>query len=123
MKRSLALLLVSALLACSLVGCGCSADPQAPVNDTAGQEDTANSNNSVIMDDGTTDSSQHYDDPALGGDSPVEEGIDDIRDGVDHAVDDITGQNESGGVSYGQMLRNGRVKNSALAEDGTASHR
>lgn len=123
MKRSLALLLISTLMICSLAGCGCSADPQSGMNNAPGQEDAAAPNDGVIMDDNTADSTQPYEDPALGGNSPVEEGIDDIRDGIDHAMDDVTGKNESGGVSYGEMLRNGRVKNSALAKDGIASHR
>jgi hypothetical protein len=59
---------------------------------------------------------------ADGAQGSLEQGADDIRDGIDNAVDDITGNDSSsGGVSYDQMLRNGRVKNGAFASDGTTS--
>ena len=138
MKRSLALLFVCAFLISALTACGCSASPQ---NDTP-QNDNAAQNSGSTQDDGGSQSSNgtQNDSAVIGGDTgtdtgvtpdhtipddaqgSLEQGVDDIRDGIDNAVDDITGNdNASGGVSYDQMLRNGRVKNGAFSNDGTAS--
>ena len=132
MKRSLAILFVCALLISALTACGCSASPQ---NDTP-QNDSATQNNEGMQ----NGSSTQNDSAVIGGDTnadtgvtpdhtvpddaqgSLEQGVDDIRDGIDNAVDDITGNDSSsGGVSYDQMLRNGRVKNGAFASDGTTS--
>lgn len=131
MKRSLAILFVCALLISALTACGCSASPQndAPQNNSAAQNSGDTQNGGGTQ----SDSGSQNDSAVIGGDSgatsgsdgaqgSLEQGADDIRDGIDNAVDDITGNNSSsGGVSYDQMLRNGRVKNGAFANDGTTS--
>lgn len=138
MKRSFALFCVFALLIASLTACGCSASQQDDTaqngssaqgdtdsqNGSSSQEDTGSQNGSaVIGGDTATDHSETQNDAGNGSTGgSLEEGTDDIRDSIDNAVDDITDQdNASGGVSYEQMLRNGQVKNSSLAKDGTAS--
>lgn len=138
MKKSLAILFVCAFLISALTACGCSASPQndAPQNDSAAQNsgDTQNGggtqsnsgaqNDSAVIggntgtDSGVTPEHTTPDDAQ----GSLEQGADDIRDGIDNAVDDITGNDSSsGGVSYDTMLRNGRVKNGAFANDGTTS--
>jgi len=138
LKRSLALLFVCAFLISDLTACGCSASPQndAPQSGNATQNSgdmqsgsgTQNGNgtqndSAVIGGDTGTDTGVTPDHTLPdGAQGSLEQGANDIRDGIDNAVDDITGNdNSSGGVSYDQMLRNGRVKNGALANDGTAS--
>ena len=127
MKKRLAFLFVFTLLIASLSACGCSASTQndAPQNDIGTQNQNNTPNDSAIIDgDPATDSAITPDAPASDdAQGSLEQGVDDIRDGIDHAVDDIAGDGlGSGGVSYEQMLRNGRVKNGALAKDGTASN-
>ena len=138
MKRSLAILFVCAFLISALTACGCSASPQndAPQNDSAAQNSGDTQNGGGTQ----SDSGAQNDSAVIGGDTgtdsgvtpdhtvpddaqgSLEQGVDDIRDGIDNAVDDITGNDSSsGGVSYDQMLRNGRVKNGAFASDGTTS--
>ena len=132
MKRSLAILFVCALLISALTACGCSASPQndAPQNDSAAQNNEGMQNGSSIQNDSAVIGGDTNADTDVTPDHTVpddaqgslEQGVDDIRDGIDNAVDDITGNDSSsGGVSYDQMLRNGRVKNGAFASDGTTS--
>ena len=132
MKRSLAILFVCALLISVLTACGCSASPQnnTPQNDSAAQNNEGMQNGSSTQNDSAVIGGNTGTDTGVTPDHSVpddaqgslEQGVDDIRDGIDNAVDDITGHdNTSGGVSYDTMLRNGRVKNGAFANDGTAS--
>ena len=128
MKKSLALFFVTALLISVLTACGCSASPknESPLNDTNTQDSTGTQNNdSVIMGENSDMNSNVTPDPTTPDDAQnsLEQGVDDIRDGIDNAVDDIAGNSDApdGGVSYEQMLRNGRVRNGAFANDGTAS--
>ena len=128
MKKSLALFFVTALLISALTACGCSASPNndAPANDTNMQDNTGTqSNDSAIVGENSDMNSNVTPDHTTPDDAQnsLEQGVDDIRDGIDNAVDDITGNSDAsnGGVSYEQMLRNGRVKNGAFANDGTTS--
>ena len=141
MKRSLAILFVCALLISALTACGCSASPQndAPQNDNTTQNGS-DTQNGGTQNGGTQNGGTQNDSAVIGGDTgtgsgatpdhtvpddgqgSLEQGADDIRDSIGSAVDDIAGNgNSSGGVSYDQMLRNGRVKNGAFANDGTTS--
>ena len=127
MKRNLALFLISALLVFSLTACGCTATPQSSDNADNAQSEPQ-SGNTDSQDDSTGSQSssqngnQNQGDSVIGGDqgsnnsspeSPLEEGVNDITDGIDNAVDDITGQTkpstDDGGVSFDQMLNNGKV--------------
>lgn len=123
MKRSLTLLLASLLLVFSLTACGGDDKQQ----DTANQDgsavtnsDNANGNGSSADNNGTNGNGSGT--GSLAGDAgdAVTDGIDDVTDGIDDVGDALTGgdsqngtanktRNTAGGVSYGQMLRNGRV--------------
>ena len=97
MKRRAALVMAILMLVFALTACG--------------RKDTQQGGSS--QDNSTQNGTSQNDSAIVGGESksqsPVGEGIDDIRDSVGSAVDDITGSDNSGGVSYEQMLRNGKV--------------
>lgn len=122
MKRSLTLLLASLLLVLSLTACG--GDDK--------QQDTANQNGSAVTNSDNANGNGAADNNGTNGNGSgtgslaqdagdaVTDGIDDVADGIDDVGDALTGdngqngtanktRNTTGGVSYGQMLRNGRV--------------
>ena len=123
MKRNLAFFLISALLVFSLTACGCTATPQSSDNSGSTQSETQSGNTDNQNDStGSQNGNQNQGGSVIGGDqgsngsgseSPLEEGVNDITDGIDNAVDDITGQTkpstDGGGVSFDQMLKNGKV--------------
>ena len=125
MKRNLAFLLISAMLVFSLTACGCTATPQSN-NDTGSTQNTTQPNGTETQNDKNQNNTQNNGSAVIGHDNgnthdngtntqnPIGEGVDDIVDGIDNAVDDVTGQNNNtandGGVPYDQMLNNGRVK-------------
>lgn len=125
MKRSLTLLLASLLLVCSLAACGSDKKQDTNQNDSAvTNSGNANEDKNDTMTDDRTDTNG---DNGTGtgslaqdaGDA-VTDGIDDVKDGMEDVGDALTGDNtqngaaankthSTGGVTYGQMLRNGRV--------------
>ena len=114
MKRRAALVMAILMLVFALTACGRKDTQQ----DNAGQNGTSQNgtsqNDSAVIggeSNSSTNHSQGDQSNTSGGESqsPIGEGTDDIRDGVNNAVDDITGNSNSGGVSYEQMLRNGKV--------------
>lgn len=130
MKRSLTLLLASLLLVFSLTACGGN-DKQQDTNQNGGAvTDSGNaSGNGGAANDRTdnngTGSNGNGNGAGTGSlaqdaGNAVTDGIDDVKDGIDDVGDALTGnsgqngtasktRNTTGGVSYGQMLRNGRV--------------
>lgn len=128
MNRKLAYLLVSALLVFSLTACGCTATPQdaGGANSSTQEENsqsgnTQNGSQSGEQNGGQGSDSQNGGSSVIGNDgsnssgstqNPVEEGMDNIQNGVDNAIDDITGTNPpaDGGVPFDEMLENGRLR-------------
>ena len=129
MKRCLMLFMTTALLVFSLAACGCSAQQAGTDTDSqnggSSQNDTGNQNDSAVLDSdngstnngsansGTGSTDQTPNDPLYDEDGNI---IDDTLDGISDAVDDVgdavTGNDMheiTGGVSYEQMLRNGRI--------------
>ncbi|MBE6995406.1 MAG: hypothetical protein E7429_01540 [Ruminococcaceae bacterium] len=124
MKRTLMLFMATALLVFSLASCGCSAQQAGTQsgtdtqngsavtgNDTGSNSSSGSANGQTNTGNGTA---QTPNDPMLDSDGNViDETIDDITGAVDNAGDALTGNdahNTTGGVSYEQMLRNGRVR-------------
>ena len=125
MKKNLALLLTALLLVFSLTACG----NDQKDNNTAGNgdaitgNDTAGNNTTGSADNGTTNETTN----GGAGDTLLDdtkEGLNNVEDGVNNAIDDVlpgTGTtnrtagtatpqgSRSGGVTYGQMLKNARV--------------
>ncbi len=136
MKRNLAYLLVSALLVFSLTACGCTATPQdaGGANNSTQEENSQSGNTQNGGQNGSQSGGQNGgqgSDSQNGGSSvignggnsgngggnsssgsTVEEGMDNIQNGVDNAIDDITGTDRpaDGGVPFDEMLENGKVK-------------
>ncbi len=107
MKRNLALLLTSVLLVFALTACGGDKkdngvnDAVPPVNDNADNGANNGENGGVAGQDGAPNDSGAGD--VIPGDDG---GMGDQPGGLD---ENVTKQNGRVGVSYGQMLRNGRV--------------
>ena len=110
MKQRAALVMAVFMLVFALTACG-----RKDTQQDSSNQNSPSQNDSAIVDgesNSNTDNFQGDQSSNSGGESqsPIGEGIDDIRDSVGNAVDDITGNDSSsGGVSYDQMLRNGRV--------------
>ena len=114
MKRRFALLMISGLLAFTLVGCGGDDKNAGTTNGTDGavtdQNDSAllgEDNTDSHQDDGTTGTDQDHSTES-NGDSlldDVEDGMNDLGDDLERGVDDLT----DSGASYDQMVRNGSV--------------
>jgi hypothetical protein len=130
MKRSLTLLLTLALLVCSLTACGGNDDQRDQNNDTvmdgeaADNGTTANNgttDNDTADNNGTTNGDSTTNGTTNGmtngtGDSLLDDAGDAIHNGVDDVEDTLTGDDNAttrssttGGISYRQMLENGRV--------------
>ena len=128
MKRTLMLFMATALLVFSLASCGCSAQQAGTQSETGSQNgstvtggDNGNSNGQSNAGNGTANgqsntgngTEQSPNSPMHDSDGNViDETIDDITGAVENAGDALTGNdthNTTGGVSYEQMLRNGRV--------------
>lgn len=119
MKRSLTLLLASLLLVFSLTACGGDNKQDTNQNGSAvTNSDNAGGNGTDGAADDRTDSNGTNGSGSLAEDAgnAVTDGIDDVADGIDDVGDALTGDNgtvgktrSAGGVTYGQMLRNGRV--------------
>nr|WP_326185074.1 hypothetical protein [uncultured Oscillibacter sp.] len=114
MKRSLTLLLASLLLAFSLAACGGDNKQDTNQNGSAvTSSDNANGNGTDNATDDRTDSN------GTNGGSLAEDAGNAVTDGIDDVGDALTGDNaqngtanktrSTGGATYGQMLRNGRV--------------
>ena len=109
MKRRAALVMAILMLVFALTACG-----RKDTRQGGSSQDNSTQNGSAIVggeSNSNSGNSEGAQSGAAGGESqsPVGEGIDDIRDSVGSAMDDITGSDNSGGVSYEQMLRNGKV--------------
>lgn len=121
MKRSLTLLLASLLLVFSLAACGGDNKQDTNQNGSAvTSSDNANGNGTDNATDDRTDSNgTNGGSLAEDAGNAVTDGIDDVADGIDDVGDALTGDNaqtgtanktrSTGGATYGQMLRNGRV--------------
>lgn len=118
MKRNLAFLLTFLMLVFSLTACGggesqdsgasdsnqsstgSQSEQQGTQNNSAVTGDTAQNNNNHSN--GTNESTQNH---------PIQDGVNDVMDGMENAVDDMTGQNSGeSGVSYDEMLNNGKLR-------------
>lgn len=125
MKRSLTLLLASLLLVFSLTACG-GDEKQQDTNQNGSavtNSDNANGNKNDTddrSDNGTNGNGNGTGSLAQDAGDAVTDGIDDVKDGIDDVGDALTGdnvqnsttsktRNTTGGATYGQMLRNGRV--------------
>ena len=130
MKRNLALLLASLLLVFTLTACG--GDKKA--NDDAGDNnavvngDTANGDNAdgdTVLGNDTGNNETNGNDLMDDAKNDLDNMGDDIRDGVDDAIDDVLPgdsagdnntasaakqANRTGGVTYGQMMRNSQSR-------------
>ena len=124
MKRSLTLLLASLMLVFALTACG--GNDKQQDNTQNGSAVTGSDNANESQNGGETGGSGSTGDDTNGGSlaedagDAVTDGIDDVKDGIDEAGDILTGdnaqsgttnqtRNTTGGVTYGQMLRNSRV--------------
>lgn len=127
-KRRLALLLISGLLAISLVGCGGDDKNAGTANGTDGA--VTDQNDSALLGEDNTDS--HQDDGTAGtgedhstdsnGDSlldDVEDGMNDLGNDLEQGMDNL----EDSGASYDQMVRNGSVHDTdGILTDGENAH-
>ena len=114
MKRRAALVMAILMLVFALTACGRKDTQQGGSSQDNSTENGTSQNDSAIVggeSNSNSGNSEGAQSGAAGGESqsPVGEGIDDIRDSIGSVVDDITGSDNSGGVSYEQMLRNGKV--------------
>jgi len=117
MKRTLMLLMATALLVFSLASCGCSAQQAGTMPENGGQNNSAVTGGNNESAGGQTNpgngTAQAPNDPMHDSSGNV---IDETIDGVTGAVEDagnaLTGNgtnDTTGGVTYEEMLRNGRV--------------
>ena len=123
MKRVLSLLLVSLLMVSSLAACGCTAkqagnEDQVGTNGQNGNAMTDGTNNGTnqgtLTDDNSANNGTVTGDLENDGEDMINgaENVGEaVKDGVEEAGDALTGHNNgtTGGVTYEQMLRNGRV--------------
>lgn len=128
MKRKLALLLVSGLLAFALVGCG-GDDKDAGTTDGTDGMLTDQTDDPMQ---GQDDADRYQDDGTEGmDDTPstdtngdgilddLEDGMDDLKNDVEDGMKDL----EDSGASYDQMVRNGSVHDTdGILTDGENAH-
>lgn len=128
MKRRFALLMISGLLAFTLVGCGGDDKNAGTTNGTDGA--VTDQNDSALLGEDNADS--HQDDGTAGtdenhstnsnGDSlldDVEDGMDDLGNDLEQGMDNL----EDSATSYDQMVRNGSVHDTdGILTDGENAH-
>lgn len=128
MKRRFALLLISGLLAVTLVGCGGDDKNTGTSDGTDGM--VTDQNDSALL--GEDDADRYQDDGTAGKDEDhrsdtdgdgilddLEDGIDDLGDDLKDGVEDL----EDSGTSYDQMVRNGSVHDTdGVLTDGENAH-
>lgn len=128
MKRRLALLMISGLLAFTLVGCG-GDDKNAGTTDGTDGAVTDQSDDPLM---GEDNSDSHQDDGTAGTDEnhstnsngdnlldDVEDGMDDLGNDLEQGMDNL----ENRATSYDQMVRNGSVHDTdGILTDGENAH-
>ena len=128
MKRRFALLMISGLLAFTLVGCGGDDKNAGTTDGTDGA--VTNQNDSTLL--GEDDADSHQDDGTAGTDEnhstnsnddslldDVEDGMDDLGNDLEQGMDNL----EDSATSYDQMVRNGSVHDTdGILTDGENAH-